>query len=986
VAGSSTARSAARPDAPTRSPAEAYSAARTRAAHPELGTFAAGLAFELDEFQRRSCLALEDGHGVLVCAPTGAGKTVVGEFAVHLALARGQKCFYTTPIKALSNQKYADLVARHGEDAVGLLTGDTAVNGSAPVVVMTTEVLRNMLYAESHALEGLAYVVMDEVHYLADRFRGAVWEEVILHLPQHVQIASLSATVSNAEEFGDWLVEVRGDTTVVVDEQRPVPLWQHMVVGSRMFDLFAEERRGGTSTLEVDPTLVRAVADVDRGHGGYRSRSGPPPRGRGRGAPGPRGRGAGGPGRDGARTGGGGASAPGFRPPSRVDVIERLDAAGLLPAITFIFSRAGCDAAVTQCVRSGLRLTRAEDVATIREVVDRRTSGLPDGDLDVLGYWEWREGLERGVAAHHAGMLPAFKETVEELFVRGLVRAVFATETLALGINMPARTVVLEKLVKYNGEAHVELTPGEYTQLTGRAGRRGIDVEGHAVVIWAPGVDPGQVAGLASTRTYPLRSSFRPGYNMAVNLVDRLGVEAARELLEQSFAQFQADRSVVGLAKRIERNREALAGYTDAMGGSNGSRSGDDTTTAATAEEFADYMELRRRVSEREKTLARQGRTEQKAEASASLEALRPGDVIAVPGGKRSGLAVVLDPGVDRSGRGQEPRPLVLTEDRWAGRLSLADFPDPVSALGTMKLPRKVDHRVPRVRRDLANALRETGIAIPSRTPAGRRRRGAAAEDQELATLRRALRAHPCHGLADRDERARWAERHQRLERETEQLQQRVRSTTHSLARTFDRIRALLTERGYLAPGDAPQGSEDAEVDVTDDGRRLSRLWGESDLLVAECLRHGIWRGLGPAELAAVASSLVYDSRRDDGGIARVPDEATEAVTRTVELWSGLQADERRHQLSSTREPDLGFAWPVHRWVRGDSLGTVLASARANGTELSAGDFVRWCRQVVDLLDQIRAVSRDDGTSTVGRAAADAVRAIRRGVVAVGET
>ena len=312
----------------TRSPAEAYEQARTRSSHPQLSRFAAELSFELDDFQRRSCLALEQGHGVLVCAPTGAGKTVVGEFAVHLALARGQKCFYTTPIKALSNQKYTDLVERHGADAVGLLTGDAAINGSAPVVVMTTEVLRNMLYAESPALEGLAYVVMDEVHYLADRFRGAVWEEVILHLPQHVQIASLSATVSNAEEFGDWLVTVRGDTTVVVDETRPVPLWQHMVVGHRMFDLFAEERRGGATALKVDPTLVRAVAEVDRGALGPR-RAAPGP-GRpavadagttgaaGRRAPGRRGRGGGrGSGRRRAWTSSSASTPPGCCPRSR---------------------------------------------------------------------------------------------------------------------------------------------------------------------------------------------------------------------------------------------------------------------------------------------------------------------------------------------------------------------------------------------------------------------------------------------------------------------------------------------------------------------------------------------------------------------------------------------------------------------------------------------------------------------------------------------
>ncbi len=910
-----------------RPPADAYAAARNRAAHPRLTEFTALLPFALDDFQRRSCEALEEGHGVLVCAPTGAGKTVVGEFAVHLALAEGRKCFYTTPIKALSNQKYADLVERHGQAAVGLLTGDTAVNGDAQVVVMTTEVLRNMIYAGSRQLADLGFVVMDEVHYLADRFRGAVWEEVILQLPEHVALVSLSATVSNAEEFGDWLVTVRGDTTVVVDEHRPVPLWQHMMVGSRLFDMFGELSDGETDgQLVVDPALVRETNNVERQSAVW-------DRGRGRG-----------PGRRETR----------FRPPSRITVIDRLDRDALLPAITFVFSRAGCDAAVGQCVRAGLRLTTDAEVDEIRATIDRRTAGLPQGDLAVLGYWEWREALERGIAAHHAGLLPAFKETVEELFVRGLVRAVFATETLALGINMPARTVVLERLVKFNGESHAELTPGEYTQLTGRAGRRGIDVEGHAVVIWQPGVDPEQVAGLASTRTYPLRSSFRPGYNMAVNLVGRLGVDAARDLLEQSFGQFQADRSVVGLARSIDRNGETLAGYAASMGCHLG--------------DFTEYASLRRRVSEREKALARQGVADSREAAADALRGLKPGDVIAVPVGRRAGLAVVLDPGIAGDA---DPRPLVLTEDRWAGRLSTADFPVPVESLGKMRLPKHVDHRVPRVRRDLASALRSTGIVAP--VPGRRRGNGGrSAEDPELAALRRALRAHPCHGCADREAHARWAERYARLDRETEQLRQKVRATTHSLARAFDRIRAVLAERGYL----------DGET-VTADGERLARLWGESDLLAAECLRHGIWAELAPADLAAVVSALVYESRRDVGPVPRVPGGAVAAaLTATVGVWSGLEADERRHRVERTREPDLGFAWPIHRWARGESLAAVLTAAEQNGAELSAGDFVRWCRQVVDLLDQVADVAgRADG---LGKAAADAVTAIRRGVVAVG--
>ena len=910
-------------------PAEAYAAARSRAARPRLAEFAGILPFDLDGFQHSACAALEDGHGVLVCAPTGAGKTVVGEFAVHLALAQGQKCFYTTPIKALSNQKYADLAARHGESAVGLLTGDTVVNPNAQVIVMTTEVLRNMIYAERN-LDQLGYVVMDEVHYLADRFRGAVWEEVILQLPEHVKLVSLSATVSNAEEFGDWLVTVRGDTTVVVDEHRPVPLWQHMMVGNRLLDLFAGESADGIPTL--DPDLLRHTRDLER----QNSMSGWD-RGRGKGGRG-----------NGGRPGRGS-----FRPPSRVTVIDRLDRSGLLPAITFVFSRAGCDAAVGQCVRSGLRLTTEDEAAEIRATVQRRTADLPHADLAVLGYWEWLEALERGIAAHHAGMLPAFKETVEELFVRGLVKVVFATETLALGINMPARTVVLERLVKYNGEAHVELTPGEYTQLTGRAGRRGIDVEGHAVVIWQPGVDPRQVGGLASTRTYPLRSSFRPGYNMAVNLVERLGAQQAREMLEQSFAQFQADRGVVGLARRIERNREALEGYKESM--------------TCHLGDFTEYADLRAKLNEREKALSRKNTAARRADAARSLEALRKGDVIAVPSGRRAGLAIVVDPGLDPSG---DARPLVITEDRWAGRLSVADFPTPVEALGRVKLPKQVDLRSPRSRRDLASTLRNTGIEAPRNR---RRGGGGTGDDAELAALRRALRNHPCHGCSDREAHARWAERHRRLSAETQQLEQKVAAQTHSLARAFDRIRTLLTERGYLS----------GEHTVTDDGKRLARLYSESDLLAAECLRHGVWDQLPPPELAAVVSSLVYEARRDGPSEARVPAGlVSDALTETARLWASLEADERRHKLERTRQPDAGFAWTVYRWARGESLERVMTAAESAGSEFSAGDFVRWCRQVIDLLEQLRDVVGSD--APVGGAAKEAVKAMRRGVVALG--
>ncbi len=919
---------------------------------PELAAFAGQLSFRLDPFQIQACEALERGHGVLVCAPTGAGKTVVGEFAVHLALQAGQKCFYTTPIKALSNQKHSDLVRRYGPERIGLLTGDQSINGDAPVVVMTTEVLRNMLYAGSDALQGLSYVVMDEVHFLADRMRGAVWEEVILHLPEEVRLVSLSATVSNAEEFGGWIKTVRGDTTVVVDEHRPVPLWQHVLVGKRLFDLFDYEgaAEAGARHL-VDPELVRHIAhrrEADRLADWQ-------PRGRG-------GRGHRGDG-------------PGlYRPPSRPDVIATLDREGLLPAITFIFSRAGCDAAVKQCLRSSLRLTTDADRDRIAEVVDRRCADLADSDLAVLDYYEWREGLLRGLAAHHAGMLPTFRHTVEELFTAGLVKAVFATETLALGINMPARTVVLEKLVKFNGEQHLPLTPGEYTQLTGRAGRRGIDVEGHAVVLWNPHdatAEPTEIAGLASTRTFPLRSSFAPSYNMTINLVSQMGPEQAHALLERSFAQYQADRSVVGLVRGAERGERMLDDIAAEL----------DWDRRADPDEppILQYARLRASIGERERAASRSSRLQRRQAASDALTALRRGDIITI-NGRRGGLAVVLEPARDAN----DPRPLVLTENRWAGRISATDYTGAGGGpLGSMTLPKRVEHRQPRVRRDLASALQSAaaGLVIPS----GRPRRGGPAEpadtDPELLKLREQLRRHPAHRTTDRETRVRAAERYLRVERDNAGIRAQVNAATNSLARTFDRIVGLLTERGYIAATDG------GEPRVTGDGRLLARIYSESDLLVAECLRGRVWKGLQPAELAAVLSAMVFETRGGDGPTpvhaVPMPTPAVgRALAQTRRLADELRADEHRHRLAPSREPDEGFAPAVHRWATTGNLAAALAASdvAGNGSELSAGDFVRWCRQVLDLLDQVRNAAPDSGLRTAAKRAIDD---IRRGVVAV---
>ena len=922
---------------------------------PQLTAFTERLAFDLDPFQSRACVALESGHGVLVCAPTGAGKTIVGEFAVHLALAAGTKCFYTTPIKALSNQKYTDLVAVHGADSVGLLTGDVAINAGAPVVVMTTEVVRNMIYAGSPALDGLSYVVMDEVHFLADRFRGAVWEEVILHLDPAVRVVSLSATVSNAEEFGDWIKTVRGDTTVIVDDHRPVPLSQHVLVGNRMFDLYDRSTQGAArkGAREVNTDLKRYIKHrmltapdrfvPDRVSD---SRS----RGRGRG-----------------HRGGGGSRT------SRPDVVASLDRDGLLPAIMFIFSRKGCDGALAQCQRSRLSLLEPHEAARVDEIVDRHLSDIAPADAEVLGVEQWRAGLRRGFAAHHAGLLPTFRHAVEELFAAGLVKVVFATETLALGINMPARSVVLERLVKYNGEAHVDLTPGEFTQLTGRAGRRGIDVEGHAIVLWTPEVVPEQLAGLAGARTFPLRSSFAPEYNMAINLLGRMGLDGARELLHRSFAQFQADRSVVGQARKVDQARIRLR-KTDAQLAELAAARGVDApdtedTDDRSANGFLAYIDLREDIRRRERDLKFHRRVENTRSIVEDLGALKKGHVIGLHGRRHRGLAVVLEP----AAHGVDPKPLVLVEDAWCGRVDQRDFVNPPQVLGTMRLPRHPDRSTGRGRRDLASALRATGIEMPR----GRgSKRAPAADDAELIRLRTELRAHPAHRLDPGDQLFRLAEQRNRLLREIVTAEREIASRTSTLGVTFGRIVDVLGELGYLTrTGDT--------VEVEHAGRLLGRIYSESDLLVTECLRAGVWEGLSHSDLAAVVSAMVYESRRDSAsGVDSVPGNPRlrTALTETVQVWQQLNEMERRHRVPTTREPDTGFSVAVSLWSSGRSLTESLAAAGLAGQLLSPGDFVRWNRQVIDLLEQIRiSVGPDAPLATT---AARAVGSIRRGVVA----
>ena len=845
--------------------------------------------------------ALDRGRNVLVSAPTGSGKTVVAEHAVELALRGGHRCFYTAPIKALSNQKFHDLIAVLGEERVGLLTGDHSIRGDAPVVVMTTEVLRNMVYARSSALDDLRWVVLDEVHFLADAYRGPVWEEVLIHTPPEVRFVCLSATVSNAGELGDWIETLRGPTETVLEHRRPIELDPLLFVGDR------------TSEREhLVPLLVNGHPNPE-GHRFDADRPGRPP----------------GPGR---------RPRSRFFTPRRVETVERLAAEDLLPAIYFIFSRNGCDEAVRQCFDAGLRLTSSEERVRIRELAEQRTAALSDDDLDVLGHDRWLEALEHGIAAHHAGMIPAFREAVEACFVEGLVKAVFATETLALGINMPARTVLIERLSKFNGEGHEFLSPAQFTQLTGRAGRRGIDDEGYAVVLWSPFATFAQVAGLAASREFPLASSFRPTYNMAANLVERYPRDAALEVLARSFAQFQADRAVVRMNARLDRLRTEL----DELRA---------TATRPDLEVFdvAGYAHLTDEVR-----AARRQRVGGRAQIQEALARLRPGDVLQRRTAKGTRLVVVISVA---SRRGGAVRVRAVNASGNQSTLDAASAIGDLRPVAHVDLPVPYEPQQPAFRREAARRLRRVNPRRLPRTP-----KGSTSPDPYEAAIE-ALQAHPLHHHPDREELLRSHLGTAAREKDLADLEREMRRRGSGLV---DRFSAVLE---VLEATDHAEGWS-----LTAAGERLRRIYHECDLLLSLAIGAGVLDGLEAPDLAALVSCLTYEHRSSEPAPEPVLPSAPlrAAVARLHGVWTDLERVERLHRLPVTREPQGGFASAAWAWASGQELDDILDE------DLTGGDFVRNVRQLVDLLRQVDEVAADPATS---RAARQAAEALTRGVV-----
>jgi ATP-dependent RNA helicase HelY len=472
--------------------------------------------FELDAFQVEAIEKLVSHDGVLVAAPTSSGKTVVADYAVFEALEEGARAIYTTPLKALSNQKFRDMKRRHGEGYVGLVTGEHTINDMAPVVVMTTEILRNLIYEDPERLREVRYVVLDEIHYIDDFPRGAVWEELMIQAPRHIKFVGLSATISNYQQLADWMGSHRGQMGTVMVRERPTELKLWLAMENRFHPLFDEQGR------VVRQTWNRAQEEVaiDRRFPRHRA----------------------------------------LESNNMLSVLRELHRQQMLPAIYFIFSRRGCEEALQRCAVHELDLTNDDEKERIDAYVEARMNDVADEDerrlyRNLLDH----ELLRQGLAAHHAGLVPFLKELVEELFQQGLTKVVFATETLALGIHMPAKAVVVSSFTKFDGRGFPSLTAGQLTQLMGRAGRRGIDRIGHGIILKDPEVDIGIIYEAAQGEDMVVESKFAPTYNMALNLLRHRSLEEAERLMELSFGQFQRREAAEQRRFELDNLRARLA-------------------------------------------------------------------------------------------------------------------------------------------------------------------------------------------------------------------------------------------------------------------------------------------------------------------------------------------------------------------------------------------------------------------------------------------
>lgn len=850
--------------------------------------FAKRYDFELDDFQKEAIRYLSQSNSVLVSAPTGSGKTLIAEYALLDSLERGEKFFYTTPLKALSNQKFRDLSDVYGRERVGLLTGDNGINPEAPIVVMTTEVLRNMIYEESERLSGLRIVVLDEVHYMNDPFRGAVWEEIVIMLPLEVKIVALSATVPNAHVLGSWLESVRGKTKVVVSKKRPVELEQYYYIGKSLIPLFSPK------LFDSIRQAMEAGRMEEKSLGQKASRK--------------------------------------RRPVSRLkraQVVMELRGKKMLPAIYFLFSRNACDDSVSRLLSEGKTLTTEHEASEIENYLGEKTKGISRADLETLGYPLFRRALKSGIAVHHAGIFPLFKEAVEELFARGLVKVVFATETLSLGINMPARSVVIESFVKWTGSERRPLTSGEYKQLTGRAGRRGIDEAGYSVILHQGIHMVEQIRAIAKAEPPPVVSSFKVSYNMVVNMLEDHDIEQTRQLLNMSFAQFEADRSLVDGEAELEKMKREYEFCREALRCEEGDARG--------------YRKLQKdlsKLSSEMQALARK----KAARAGEALSVLSPGDVFLV-GDLDTGALFAL---AKRSKSSKGPFHVVDPSGRLR-RISPQSLKGRVTLIGSIPAE-KITSPNKRVRKSACLDMETLLKGFPSLPSPEVSSGEKEIYVKRMKQLKEKIVNHPCERCEHKGRCLEAARRLETLGRQMKRAKKKMDASFNVVSRDLDDVVEVLREFDCL------RGEE-----VTEKGKVLAKIYNECDLLLVEVLEKGWIESLEPAELTAFCSWFIYESR--EGEVAeevatsrKRKGQWDKRLVRILEkinvTWSSIKAVEALHGLDFLGSIDPGFGRAAYMWAEGSELSEILAEF----PEWSVGDMVRTMKQIIDLMRQMCVV------------------------------
>lgn len=853
--------------------------------------------FPLDKFQHRAIAALDANKSVVVCAPTGSGKTIVGEYAIHRALAHGRRVFYTTPLKALSNQKLRDFREQFGASVVGLITGDILVNINAPIVIMTTEVFRNMLYDTpigqvGTSVEDVESVILDECHYLSDRQRGTVWEESIIYCPPHIQLLALSATIGNPEQLTDWINQVHGPTELIDSNFRPVPLRFYFVNLQGIFPLLDPKRK------KLNP-LLRKKKSHRRGRQRRLNSE---------------------------------------ECPQIIDVVRHLQARDMLPAIYLIFSRRGCDQAATQL--GDLQLVNQEEAEQLQEYITQFLQ--MHGEAVRPEQWE---PLTRGIAVHHAGVLPAGKELVETLFEMGLIKVVFATATLAAGINMPARTTIFSSLSKRSDNGHRLLYPSEFLQIAGRAGRRGMDEMGHVVTLQTPFEGAKEAGYLATAQAESLRSWFTPSYGMVLNLLQTHSIEEVEALLERSFAEYLAQRKMAPEQQAIAQKNTELAKL-------------DVELAPINIDQFAHYDKLKERLKEESRLLKilQQQAEEVRIDAMTSqVHYTSPGNILYLKG-KHVSVATPLPALLHSKARARRQSFFLIclgADNRWyvvtsadvvaidSQSLSLTpeEFRQLVVPPSQLLIKPGRCCRGDQVSGEIATQLENNfdQAFVPAPEVVEQQRRLLAVQEQ--------LDNHPLKKWGNPGSLNKMHQRRLNLKAEIHQHQKKFQQQQSRQSYYWQDFLNLVE---VLQDFDALDGFQPLPL-----GKTAAVIRGDNELWLALALMSGQLEYLEPQQLAAVICALITETPRPDSWSNYLPSSEVRAVlSQLKETRRKLFQVQRRHDVMIPVWLERDLVGLVEHWALGSQY-SVSWNQLCEETSLDEGDLVRMLRRTVDVLWQI---------------------------------